>query len=267
MNKKILAILAILMMTMLPITALAGSTSYSVSIVVAEDTSFTVTITPGLSPPETSLRFSGKPNTNVPATGQTGTRPWAKINNTGDYARNFTAALASVLPTNVVLTAKNTPNVAGGISLGTSTQELPGGHLVPGGGGPTSNFSVWINATYGTATIGTYGNNLVFRNYVPVASNLSVLGVISISIPGGGSVTNTYTAGDRLDQEGQVMGPAADASYAWSLSKAVTGVTIGAGTGVLTVTSSANDDTFDVIVKGSPSNLIGKLTVSIYRPT
>lgn len=251
------------MMTILPIQTLAYDQNTPAQFVISAVSSYARTFTVTTADGTLTIKFVGNPGQTVSPDGLAAGSRWARVTNTGDTTLEFTGALSSD-PTPVVIQESNVAAMSPVITLSTAPQDLVGGGAVPSTN-PDTYVDVFLTAAL-PATEGTFNNNLAIKPYMPTAAGLTVSGPAGILIPGTGSVTKTYTVSGAVDQFGNSIAAPSGDTYTWSLSKSMTGISINSATGVVTVISSASENTFDVMVTGAPSGLTGKLTVGTIYP-
>lgn len=175
MKDKISMIL-VMLIVLSPISVSAytqnSPATYSIRYAVVTDTSYSVTLPPG----QTGMNFTGSPGaaySSIDADGQTATTPWAKINNTGDLARNFTIGLSANNPVNIRLRESNVYDMTGAIELGNTPRMLVGGQDLL----PRTELNVFVKADYSTVPLGTNGMYTVsgiLRNYLPALYSITV---------------------------------------------------------------------------------------------
>ena len=116
-----------------------------------------------------------------------------------------------------------------GVSINSSTGVLS-----------VANTTTGTSATV-TATAGGKTGERVVTLLVP--TTVTVAGAESITIPASDSTTSTYTA-EVKDQNGDKL---TDATVTWSLKAEVSGVSVNSSTGVVTVASTANAESFILV--------------------
>lgn len=240
MKENIFVLLAILVLLPISVSAYSQNSpaAYSIRYAVLTDTSYTVTLPSG----QTGMNFTGSPGaaySSVDADGQTATIPWAKINNTGDIARNFTIGLATNNPVSIVLRESNVYDMTGAVELINTPRILVGGQDLL----PKTELNVFVKTDYSAVPIGTNGVYTVsgtLRNYLPVLQSITVsyspTGVIYV-----GDI-KTFTA-TGLDQYSNSI----SITPTWASSNTAAGTidsngrftAVGAGTTNVTATSGS----------------------------
>lgn len=256
MNKKILAMLLVLILAISPMTALAfdetAPATYSVSVVAMALRTFTVTLKDSSC---TTIQFKAKPGTNdidpKSATGgdcQNATIPYAKLNNTGEVNANFSSAFSSDFESGINVTESNVFAMTGRIYLNSSYKTLVG---VSGSGvAPNGNINAFIKANISTSVVEkTYPNSITFKNYLPVLQSITVTGPSPIYTSINGK--KKYTAAGP-DQFGNVY----PIKPSWTSSNTTVGTMDQAGN----LTVSASGYTF---VNASDAGKLGDKNVTV----